>query len=91
MFGLLGKITEILEKLVGFTALATTLVELGASLDGAKGEEKKARAIALLKQLLPPNTLPGWLAANYDQVAGVLIDLVVATLNRLGFFQKSGS
>lgn len=91
MLGLLGKLTEVLEKLIGAVALATTMVELAAQVDGAKGEEKKARAIALLKQLLPPSTLPKWMGDNYDQIAGILIDLVVSILNRMGFFQKSGS
>lgn len=85
---LLKQATEALQVLIGMVSLVTTIVELASEMDGAKGEEKKARALTLLRQFLPPESLPSWLARNYDGVAGTLIDLVVSLLNRMGFFKK---
>lgn len=79
-----------LPKLLQAVAFVVAVVEVASEVDGAKGAEKKAKAIALLKELFPPALLPDYLAERYDAVAGLLIDAVVGFCNHLGFFQKSG-
>lgn len=86
----LTAVMAVLPKLLQAVAFVVAVVEVASEVDGAKGAEKKAKAIALLKELFPPALLPDFLAERYDAVAGLLIDAVVALFNRLGFFQKSG-
>lgn len=86
----LGLLVAVLPKLVQAVAFVVAVVELASEVDGAKGAEKKAKAIELLKTLIPPQDLPPFLAERYDAVAGLLIDVIVALFNKLGFFQKSG-
>ena len=88
--GVLKILTAVLPKLLQATAFVVAVVEVASEVDGAKGAEKKAKAITLLRELFPPALLPDFLAERYDAVAGLLIDAVVALFNRLGFFQKSG-
>lgn len=84
--GVLKVLTAVLPKLLQAVAFVVTVVEVASEVDGAKGAEKKAKAIALLKELFPPALLPDYLAERYDAVAGLLIDAVVSFCNHLGFF-----
>lgn len=77
-----------LMTLVQVVALAVTVVEIASEVDGTKGAEKKAAAIAKAKELLPPEKL-GFFGQFYDQIAGLLIDAIVAYANAKGFFRKS--
>ena len=69
-------------------AITAVVVEILADSTGAKGAEKKAQAIAKMKELLPPERL-GSLAWLYDPAASFIIDAVVAYANSRGFFDKS--
>lgn len=86
----LTNLMAVLHKLIQAVAFVVAVVEVASEADGAKGAEKKAKALALLKEVFPPAELPDFLAERYDAVAGLLIDAIVALFNRLGFFQESG-
>lgn len=86
---MLAKVFELVQALVGVAAVAAVVVEIMADTTGAKGPEKKAQAIAKMKELLPPERL-GFFGQFYDQIAGLLIDAIVAYANAKGFFPKSG-
>jgi hypothetical protein len=87
--GMLQKVFEVVQAFVQVLALVTVVVEIASDATGAKGAEKKAQAIAKAKELFPPERL-GAFAGLYDQLAGLLIDAIVAWANSKGFFVKSG-
>lgn len=84
---MLQKAFEVIQGLVQAVTLAVTIVEIAAEADGAKGQEKKARAIARVRELFPPERLGGlsWL---WEPAVNFLIDAVVAFANAKGFFAK---
>lgn len=86
---MLGKIFEALQVLVQVAGVAVLVVEIASESTGAKGAEKKAQAIAKMKELLPPERL-GFFGQFHDQIAGLLIDAIVVYANSKGFFVKSG-
>jgi len=85
---MLQRVFEVAAAFVQVAALEATIVEVASETDGAKGAEKKARAIAQMRELFPPERL-GFLAPHYDALAGLVIDVVVAWANQRGFFAKS--
>lgn len=87
---MLAKVFEVVQVLVQVAAIAAVVVEIMADTTGAKGAEKKAQAIAKMKELLPPERLGG-LAFLYDPIANFLIDAVVAYANAKGFFPKASA
>lgn len=87
MLAMLRKVQEVLLKLIEVVTVTVTLVELQA--EDTPGPEKKAAAIAQLKELVAPLDLPPFIANNFDMIAGFLIDVVVGVLNREGFFKRS--
>jgi hypothetical protein len=87
--GMLQKVFEVVQAFVQVLALVTVVVEIASDATGAKGAEKKAQAIAKAKELFPPERL-GAFAGLYDQLAGLIIDAIVAWANSRGFFVKSG-
>jgi hypothetical protein len=87
--GMLQKVFEVVQAFVQVLALVTVVVEIASDATGAKGAEKKAQAIAKAKELFPPERL-GAFAGLYDQLAGLIIDAIVAYANSKGFFVKSG-
>jgi len=87
MLATLRRILDALGKLVEVVTVAVTLVELKE--EEAPGPEKKAEAIAQIKELVAPLDLPPFVANNLDMIAGFLIDVVVGVLNREGFFKRS--
>jgi hypothetical protein len=86
---MLQRIFEVAQAFVQVLALITVVVEIISDATGAKGAEKKAQAIAKAKELFPPERL-GAFAGLYDQLAGLIIDAIVAYANSKGFFVKSG-
>jgi hypothetical protein len=87
--GMLQRVFEVIQAFVQTLALVTVVVEIASDATGAKGAEKRAQAIAKAKELFPPERL-GMFAPLYDQIAGLLIDAIVAWANSRGFFAKSG-
>jgi hypothetical protein len=87
--GMLQKIFEVVQAFVQVLTIVTVVVEIASDTTGTKGAEKKAQAIAKAKELFPPERL-GAFAGLYDQLAGLLIDAIVAYANSRGFFSKSG-
>jgi hypothetical protein len=87
--GMLQRVFEVIQAFVQTLALVTVVVEIASDATGAKGAEKRAQAIAKAKELFPPERL-GMFAPLYDQIAGLLIDAIVAWANSRGFFVKSG-
>jgi hypothetical protein len=87
--GMLQKVFEVTQAFVQVLALVTVIVEIASDATGAKGAEKRAQAIAKAKELFPPERL-GAFAGLYDQLAGLIIDAIVAYANSKGFFVKSG-
>lgn len=85
---MLAKVFEIAQALVQVAAIAAVVVEILSDTTGAKGAEKKAQALAKMKELFPPERL-GNLAWLYEPAANFLIDAVVAYANSKGFFGKS--
>lgn len=85
---MLTKAFEVLQGLVQAVALAVTIVEIAAEADGAKGAEKRARAVAKVRELFPPERLGGF-AWLWEPAVNFLIDAVVAFANAKGFFPKS--
>ena len=86
---MLQKVFEVAQTFVQVLALVTVIVEIASDATGAKGAEKRAQAIAKAKELFPPERL-GAFAGLYDQLAGLIIDAIVAYANAKGFFVKSG-
>ena len=86
---MLQKVFEVVQAFVQVLALVTVIVEIASDATGAKGAEKRAQAIAKAKELFPPERL-GMFAPLYDQIAGLIIDAIVAYANSKGFFVKSG-
>ncbi len=86
---MLQKVFEVVLAFVQVLALVTVVVEIASDTTGAKGAEKRAQAIAKAKELFPPERL-GAFAGLYDQLAGLIIDAIVAYANSKGFFVKSG-
>lgn len=84
----MGKILEAVQALVQVAAIAVLIAELAGEATGAKGAEKKAQALARMKELLPPERLGG-LAWLYEPAANFLIDAIVAFFNSRGFFARS--
>lgn len=85
---MLAKVFEVLQGFVQAVAVAVLITEVAAEGTGAKGAEKKAQAIAKLREIFPPERLGGasWV---WEPLANFLIDAVVAYANAKGFFVKS--
>lgn len=90
MLNALRTVATWLPVLLEAVAFVVSLVELGAAEgDPVTGEEKRAEAIAHLRDLVPVEVLPAFVRDNFDRVAGMVIDFVVGFFNRTGFFTKS--
>lgn len=87
MQAVLEKVQVTLERIVEVAALVVLVVELARG--AGNGAEKKETALAQLRQVLPPDSLPGFIAPLYDVLAGFVIDAIVAFFNRQGFFTRS--
>ena len=63
-----------------------------AEYEGKPGAEKRAEVVALLKAEMQRQgfVVPEWLARFLDPLLGVIVDVVVTLLNRMGFFDHSG-
>lgn len=73
----------------------TLVVTLAIGVEGAaSGPEKKAAVVAQVLAILDEPggiEVPAWLRAMLPVVLPILVDLVVAQLNRLGFLQASSA
>ncbi len=79
-------------KVLGYLRLAfvfavpfTVLVEES----GKPGPEKRAEVVEMLLQELAANGIvfPSWAATYKKTVLGLIVDVVVAILHRVGFFE----
>ncbi|NPV52236.1 MAG: hypothetical protein HPY71_01785 [Firmicutes bacterium] len=83
-------------KVLGYIRIALCLVLPFAVLaedTGQPGEEKKKMVVGRLKDELARLglVLPEWLKKYEEFLLGVVVDVVVAILNRMGFFEHSGT
>ena len=78
------KFLEVLIAAAGFIVPLAMLLES----EGLPGPEKRAAVLAKLKKQLDEVGLhfPHWAERFIDPILGLLIDAVVAYLNRTGFF-----
>ena len=78
------KFLEVLIAAAGFIVPLAMLLES----EGLPGPEKRAAVLAKLKKQLDDAGLsfPKWVQGFIDPILGLLIDAVVAYLNRTGFF-----
>ncbi len=60
---------------------------------GKPGEEKKKLVVDRLKDEFAKLgfTLPEWVQKYQDFILGAVVDVVVAILNRVGFFEHTGT
>lgn len=72
-------------------ALAVLLAAVQAVEQPGSGAEKKAAAMAAAKVLIAALPIPAWLKTvlGLDAILSVLIDLIVATLNKAGWFEHT--
>ena len=80
------KFLELLIAAAGFIVPLAMLLES----EGLPGAEKKAAVLAKLKKQLDEVGLkfPHWAERFVDPILGLLIDAVVAYLNKTGFFTR---
>ena len=78
------KFLEVLIAAAGFIVPLAMLLEC----EGLPGPEKRAAVLAKLKKQLDEAglQLPRWAQGFIDPIFGLLIDAVVAYLNKTGFF-----
>ena len=81
------KVFAALRILFVFAMPFTVLAEAG----GKPGPEKRSEVVALLKDEIQKLGLaiPAWLDRFLDPLLGIIVDVVVAILNRMGFFEHS--
>lgn len=79
------KFLELLVTATGFIVPLAMLLES----EGLPGPEKRAAVLAKLKKQLDDLNLkfPKWAESFIDPILGLLIDAVVAYLNKTGFFE----
>lgn len=78
------KIFATLRIIFVFAMPFTVLAESG----GKPGPEKRAEVVGLLKDEIEQLSLelPSWVDRFLDPLLGLIVDVVVAVLNRMGFF-----
>ncbi len=81
------KVFGVLRILFVFAMPFTVLAEAG----GKPGPEKRKEVVDLLKDEVGKlgMALPTWLDRYLDPLLGVIVDVVVTILNRMGFFEHS--
>ena len=81
------KVFAVLRILFVFAMPFTVLAEAG----GKPGPEKRSEVMLLLKEetVRLGLTIPAWLDKFLDPLLGLIVDVVVAILNRIGFFEHS--
>lgn len=81
------KVFAVLRILFVFAMPFTVLAEAG----GKPGPEKRKEVVELLKEEIRQLGLglPAWLDRYLDPLLGIIVDVVVTILNRMGFFDHS--
>lgn len=77
---------------LGALFIAVTFIVFGHEVPGQNGADKKAAALAKVKEILAaPGGFdwPAWLAPYQDVLLGLAIDMAVLLANRSGFFARS--
>lgn len=82
-------ISNILNIVAQVIAILTALV-LAVERPG-EGEQKKTEVVTAIKEVLLVAPIPAWARAIFtiDAVVGVIVDLLVATLNKTGWFKPA--
>ena len=73
------------------TALGLLLSLINAAEQPGTGADKKASVIAAFKQLIGQLGLPAWAVTLFsmDALLSILVDLIVAGLNKTGWFDEN--
>ena len=79
------KVFGVLRVVIVFAMPFTLLAES----TGKPGPEKRREVVGLLKDEIEQLglTIPDWLDRFLDPLLGLIVDVVVAVLNRMGFFE----